>query len=117
MPDAKMKFLISRREGTQFNMDFLLGSNLLKEFRLELDFDRGRAIFTHLTERDRQPAADQNLFFHGFRPHVRGAVNRRAWFLFILDTGSEITFLNERSEEHTSELQSLAYLVCRLLLE
>src|SRR2546425_5092024 len=27
-------------------------------------------------------------------------------------------FLNEiRSEEHTSELQSLAYLVCRLLLE
>src|SRR2546425_10605408 len=26
-------------------------------------------------------------------------------------------FLNHRSEEHTSELQSLAYLVCRLLLE
>src|SRR2546425_6804662 len=25
--------------------------------------------------------------------------------------------LQERSEEHTSELQSLAYLVCRLLLE
>src|SRR2546425_1560748 len=25
--------------------------------------------------------------------------------------------VNERSEEHTSELQSLAYLVCRLLLE
>src|SRR5687767_15802647 len=24
---------------------------------------------------------------------------------------------NDRSEEHTSELQSLAYLVCRLLLE
>src|SRR5205823_13459119 len=29
-------------------------------------------------------------------------------------TGTEIT---SRSEEHTSELQSLAYLVCRLLLE
>src|SRR2546425_4835072 len=27
------------------------------------------------------------------------------------------TPLEERSEEHTSELQSLAYLVCRLLLE
>src|SRR2546425_12757670 len=26
-------------------------------------------------------------------------------------------FSNQRSEEHTSELQSLAYLVCRLLLE
>src|SRR2546425_9115426 len=27
------------------------------------------------------------------------------------------TFWNARSEEHTSELQSLAYLVCRLLLQ
>src|SRR5205823_14834935 len=27
------------------------------------------------------------------------------------------TVLEQRSEEHTSELQSLAYLVCRLLLE
>src|SRR2546425_3394895 len=26
-------------------------------------------------------------------------------------------FFDQRSEEHTSELQSLAYLVCRLLLE
>src|SRR2546425_3649687 len=26
-------------------------------------------------------------------------------------------FFHQRSEEHTSELQSLAYLVCRLLLE
>src|SRR2546425_5830657 len=31
----------------------------------------------------------------------------------IMQAGSMI----ERSEEHTSELQSLAYLVCRLLLE
>src|SRR2546425_9489840 len=28
-----------------------------------------------------------------------------------------VTFAFPRSEEHTSELQSLAYLVCRLLLE
>src|SRR5687767_10818219 len=36
------------------------------------------------------------------------------WALFlIIHTGSAAT----RSEEHTSELQSLAYLVCRLLLE
>jgi hypothetical protein len=79
-------------------MDFLLGSNLLKEFRLELDFDHGRAVFTRLV--DRRPAADQNLFFEGFRPHVRGAVNRRGWYLFILDTGSEITFLNEARLAH-----------------
>src|SRR2546425_2716944 len=31
-----------------------------------------------------------------------------------LDT---VTQVQQRSEEHTSELQSLAYLVCRLLLE
>src|SRR2546425_5726293 len=30
---------------------------------------------------------------------------------------SETTRIERRSEEHTSELQSLAYLVCRLLLE
>src|SRR2546423_9623164 len=30
---------------------------------------------------------------------------------------STLAALVERSEEHTSELQSLAYLVCRLLLE
>src|SRR2546425_2309660 len=29
----------------------------------------------------------------------------------------DLRFVGARSEEHTSELQSLAYLVCRLLLE
>src|SRR2546425_3512980 len=31
--------------------------------------------------------------------------------------GASVAGLGVRSEEHTSELQSLAYLVCRLLLE
>ena len=95
MPDEKMKFLVSKKKGEEFRMDFLLGSNLLKEFRLELDFARTRAVFTRLAPADRRPDSDQNLFFAGFRPHVRGAVNRRGWFLFVLDTGSEITFLNQ----------------------
>src|SRR2546425_7667232 len=30
---------------------------------------------------------------------------------------ARVTYADARSEEHTSELQSLAYLVCRLLLE
>src|SRR5687767_15266868 len=35
-----------------------------------------------------------------------------------LDTRKNVRAqIDERSEEHTSELQSLAYLVCRLLLE
>src|SRR2546425_9400982 len=33
------------------------------------------------------------------------------------DTNLALVFVTHRSEEHTSELQSLAYLVCRLLLE
>jgi len=95
MPDDKMRFLVSRKEGREFRMDVLLGSNLLKEFRLELDFDHRHVTFHRLTERDRRPDQNQNLFYEGFRPHVRGAINRKGWFLFILDTGSEITFLNQ----------------------
>jgi hypothetical protein len=117
MPDEKMRFLISKRDGTEFRMDLLLGSNLLKEFRLELDFDHSKVRFTKLTEKDRVPDADQNLFFEGFRPHVRGAVNRRGWYMFILDTGSEVTFLSESRASslpvqifggsHTAMLQGL----------
>jgi hypothetical protein len=95
MPDEKMRFLVNRRDGKEFRMDFLLGSNLLKEFRLRLDFDRHRVTFTQLTAADHHPDPNQNLFFERFRPHVRGAINRRGWFLFVLDTGSEITFLNQ----------------------
>src|SRR5687767_15537475 len=37
--------------------------------------------------------------------------------LHTLEERQPLTFFSSRSEEHTSELQSLAYLVCRLLLE
>src|SRR3712207_7890824 len=36
---------------------------------------------------------------------------------FEITAGLETRCVNERSEEHTSELQSRQYLVCRLLLE
>src|ERR1041384_1575523 len=50
------------------------------------------------------------LTFGGSQTTLHGRVRniRRA---------SDIEGEGERSEEHTSELQSLAYLVCRLLLE
>src|SRR2546425_9188575 len=35
----------------------------------------------------------------------------------VLAASSALPVIGTRSEEHTSELQSLAYLVCRLLLE
>src|SRR5687767_15190661 len=43
----------------------------------------------------------------GFRDPFNGMINY----------GINVYHYAERSEEHTSELQSLAYLVCRLLLE
>jgi len=93
MPSDKMRFLVASNE--PFEMDLLLGANLLKEFRIEFDYRRSSAFFTRLTAADHQPDASQNLFIEGFRPMVRGTVNRKGWYLFVLDTGSEVTFLNQ----------------------
>src|SRR3712207_7433192 len=60
-------------------------------------------------------APDQELS-HGFRMTrgvARGVENRILHSGFIAVVGRP----NVRSEEHTSELQSRQYLVCRLLLE
>jgi hypothetical protein len=93
MPDDKMSFVVSGKH--QFAIDFLLGAHLLKELRIELDFRHNQVAFTHLMPADRVPANDQNLFWDQSRPAVRGVINRKGWFTFILDTGSEVTFLNE----------------------
>src|SRR5687767_15429653 len=42
-------------------------------------------------------------------------LSRMRYFIYYRVTSETVEVL--RSEEHTSELQSLAYLVCRLLLE
>ena len=93
MPDEEMRFVVSGKR--EFKIDFLLGANFLKEFRTDMDFPRSSVTFTHLTSAERRPAADQNLFLEGFRPYARGTVNRRGWYMFVLDTGSEVTFLND----------------------
>src|SRR5256714_4247864 len=78
----------------------------------------------------------EDFFFGTLPPSFRASDNPIAIACFLLVTflpdlplfsvpslRSCIAFLTffcakrERSEEHTSELQSLAYLVCRLLLE
>src|SRR2546425_2423380 len=48
--------------------------------------------------------------------HRRWLLNQTSHLRRSGDNYSRLT-VRERSEEHTSELQSLAYLVCRLLLE
>lgn len=92
MPDDKLKFVIAGQ--AEFRMNFLLGANLLKEMRTEIDYRRKQVTFTHLRPIDRRPAPDQNLFITDFRPAVRGFINRRGWYMFMLDTGSEVSFLN-----------------------
>src|SRR3712207_8028937 len=57
-----------------------------------------------------------------FRSRVRGVVNRIAMehpgqTVAVVTHGGVIAVFLTRSEEHTSELQSRQYLVCRLLLE
>src|SRR5687767_15721594 len=47
--------------------------------------------------------------------NARWSPENHRWDLIFFDGSAES--LSRRSEEHTSELQSLAYLVCRLLLE
>src|SRR3712207_7019711 len=49
---------------------------------------------------------------HGAHVNVHGARKPRGWRVSARDSAS-----SPRSEEHTSELQSRQYLVCRLLLE
>jgi hypothetical protein len=115
MPDDKMKFIVTGKN--EFSIEFLLGAHLLKETRIELDFRRNQATFTHLTAADRVAAPDQNLFWDHFRPTVRGVINRKGWFIFVLDTGSEVTFLNSAqagslpiqlfTKSHNATLQGL----------
>src|SRR5205823_6991229 len=54
---------------------------------------------------------------HLFRMLAETAADRKRRVVLIMDEFQEVVHDQDRSEEHTSELQSLAYLVCRLLLE
>src|SRR2546425_9135163 len=66
-------------------------------------------------------------FRHAFEPdHLaavstlatrQGSVLQASWLGILWGLGHTASVALVRSEEHTSELQSLAYLVCRLLLE
>src|SRR3712207_7250459 len=60
------------------------------------------------------------LFGKGIRPEILWANYYRPYAELVLSVAEEVKKLGVkvvRSEEHTSELQSRQYLVCRLLLE
>src|SRR5256714_2096367 len=97
MADDMMRFFTAGKK--EFRIDLLIGPNFLKEFRTELDFRRNQVTFTALTSADRRPSPDQNLFSAGFRPAVRGTLNRHGWFMFIPDTGPQGPCLNHETIE------------------
>lgn len=93
MDDRKLNFFLPDAKTLQ--MDLLLGTNLLKEFRLELDYWRERVTFHYLTPSMKQFDAAPNLFFHDLRPVVHATIANRGWYLLLLDTGSEVSYLDE----------------------
>src|SRR3989441_2722529 len=60
---------------------------------------------------------DHELMVAGARPSIHAKVRVGAQKDGTITAWSSESWGTGRSEEHTSELQSLAYLVCRLLLE
>src|SRR5205823_7141092 len=81
--------------------------------RLAARFDRRVALLGRSMERNVRVAADLGYLTlpDGVVVPLEELAEMAPERQVILSTGSQ------RSEEHTSELQSLAYLVCRLLLE
>src|SRR5205814_6242147 len=65
------------------------------------------------------PGGDYYLKMVGTESYVTNRSNGKQWlqvFATVLPNFREFTTFKPRSEEHTSELQSLRHLVCRLLL-
>src|SRR5262245_63000706 len=77
---------------------------------LDLDFCPPHA---GLEQRSKEPSEKR---FPGPRGGFRGGIARQRRPLLDLAQSNRLRCY-ERSEEHTSELQSLRHLVCRLLLE
>lgn len=99
MPDDKLSFFVVEKR--PFKMDLLLGMNLLRRFKLDLRFN-GRVLSMTPIERKDDTVQDPNLFLVDFRPMVPASIHRKGSYPFLLDTGSEVTFLNSTTLSDTS---------------
>lgn len=99
MPDEKLSFFVVEKR--PFKMDLLLGMNLLRRFKLDLRFTRRTLSMTPI-ERNDAMVDDPNLFLVDFRPVVPASIHGRGSYPFLLDTGSEVTFLNRSTLSDTS---------------
>src|SRR3712207_8723930 len=79
--------------------------------------EAGSAALRPAADPDHGP--DGNRFFRRARPRLSGfrTARRAAQLRAFHSTAVALATAPDRSEEHTSELQSRQYLVCRLLLE
>src|SRR2546425_7711373 len=67
-----------------------------------------------------RPSSSPSVSIHWSASNAGHSANRRCaivWISPVVRAMLACESARMRSEEHTSELQSLAYLVCRLLLE
>jgi hypothetical protein len=106
MSGEKMKFITLNK--TPFHIDLLIGANLLREFRLDLDFSESRLTLAWVPIEERRPAKDQNLFFVQGKPTVHGTLDGKGWYLLVVDTGSEVTYLNSSEINRTQVGRSFA---------
>src|SRR5690625_5526292 len=82
--------------------------------------DNGRTVATYADLKSLFPDPDGREPSRTVELHLTGRMERFSWsFDGIRFNDAEPLRLNygERSEEHTSELQSRGHIVCRLLLE
>lgn len=115
LDDRRLQF--RTREGT-FSIRLLLGTDFLRGFRVVLDPSVGTLELDRVDRYSVTPTADQNLYLVEGRPMIAASLNRAGWLPMILDTGSEVTFLNGSNAEvrrslsmvpryHRATLQSL----------
>lgn len=90
IPDHRLRF---RTTEGDFDIEFLIGTDLLRRFRITLDPARETVTVRRIEAL--LPAPDQNLFLHEGRPMVAVALEGSGWYPMIIDTGSEVTFLNQ----------------------
>src|SRR3989441_7845115 len=88
----------------------------LKDITVRLPRNRLICV-TGLSGSGKSSLAFDTIYAEGQRRYVESLSAYARQFLQMMEKPDVDSIEGLRSEEHTSELQSLAYLVCRLLLE
>ena len=84
-----------------------------REFLQNTSLGFGALALSCLLETDRARAATHDRISHELSPRLGHFTSQAKSVIMLFQNGGA----SQRSEEHTSELQSLVTLVCRLLLE